>query len=105
METKNKLLALVFMLSPVLLLAQEDPNKGNFKFVSVKLHSGKHYYTGTALKDKLKNGYTSIEIRAGWQTKGKFQWEKEHGYPSYGIGTYNGYVQQTGCTKNSNTGS
>lgn len=73
-------------------LAQKEKDRNNFRFYSLKLHTGRHFYTGTALKDKLKNGYGSIEIRTGWQSVGKEGWQREHLYPSYGIGWYSGYV-------------
>jgi len=77
------------------LQAQKDPNEGSFKFFSLKLHTGDHLYTGQTLGDKLSNGYGSIELRTGWQTKGKHDWEKRYNYPSYGIGWYSGYVGDT----------
>ncbi|GAO42502.1 acyloxyacyl hydrolase [Flavihumibacter petaseus] len=66
--------------------------KDKFRFFSLKLHTGNHYYTGTELEDKLKNGYGSIELRYGWQSTGKAGWNAEHLYPSYGIGWYSGYI-------------
>lgn len=72
--------------------AQEEANKGSFKFLSYKFHSGQHFYTGSQLKDRLKHGYKSFEARAGWQTHGKHEWEGYFNYPSYGIGTYIGFV-------------
>ena len=89
---KKLLFLTILVISRLAGLAQDDENRGRFRFFSLKFHSGRHYYTGTALKDKLKNGYTSVETRIGWQSKGNQDWQKEHNYPSYGIGLYNGYV-------------
>ncbi|ULQ54593.1 acyloxyacyl hydrolase [Flavihumibacter fluvii] len=74
------------------LAAQSDPNDGTFKFFSLKLHTGKHIYTGEALTDKLKNGYGAIELRTGWQSQGKADWQRQYNFPSYGLGWYSGYV-------------
>lgn len=74
------------------LMAQDSLTEGTFRFFSLKLHSGTHLYTGQTLGDKLRNGYGAIEIRTGWQSKGKHAWEKHYKYPSYGIGWYTGYV-------------
>lgn len=81
-----------FFASVNTLFAQQDPNEGSFKFYAVKFHSGKHFYTGEQLKDRLKNGYAAFEVRLGWQSKGKNHWESQYNYPAYGIGWYSGYV-------------
>ena len=83
---KKLLFLTILVISRLAGLAQDDENRGRFRFFSLKFHSGRHYYTGTALKDKLKNGYTSVETSVGWQSKGNKDWQKEHNYPSYGIG-------------------
>lgn len=67
-------------------------NTGRFRMLSIKFHGGKHFYTGNGLSDKLRHGYGAVEIRTGWQTKGKHPWEAEVNYPSYGLGWYTGYV-------------
>lgn len=74
--------------------AQTDPNDGSFRFFSMKLHHGSHFYTSkeSPLKDRLKYGYASIELRYGWQSKGKREWERVFNYPAYGVGWYSGYV-------------
>lgn len=72
--------------------SQKESKKNPYRFYSLKLHSGSHFYTGTELKEKLKNGYASIEVRTGWQAAGKAPWQQEHLNPSYGIGWYSGYV-------------
>lgn len=86
-----RLFLLSFIL-PCFAYAQQSSNVGTYKFASLKLHSGKHFYTGETLGDKLKHGYSSIEVRTGWQSQGKHDWERELGFPSYGIGWYSGYV-------------
>lgn len=85
-------IVVTILLHAVGVFGQSDPNTGNFKFFSLKLHTGKHLYTGQSLNDKLKNGYGAIELRTGWQSKGKHDWEKQYNFPSYGIGWYSGYV-------------
>jgi len=92
MKIRIPLTLCLLLLFRTLLQAQSDVPQGKYRFVSLKFHSGRHYYTGTALKDKLKNGYAAFEMRVGWQSKGKQTWQREHLYPSYGIGVYNGYV-------------
>ncbi|MBZ5855628.1 acyloxyacyl hydrolase [Flavihumibacter profundi] len=69
-----------------------DPNYGTFRFFSIKLHAGKNFYTGASLTNELKHGYGAIELRTGWQSKGKKHWENQYNYPAYGIGWYTGYV-------------
>lgn len=89
----TRICILLIMISISLQLnAQKDPNEGNFRFFSMKMHTGKHLYTGLKLKDKLTHGYGSLELRTGWQTKGKHAWEKSYNFPSYGIGWYSGYI-------------
>lgn len=82
----------VFMMGAFQGYAQEDPNKGSFRFLSFKFHSGQHFYTGSQLKDRLKPGYKSFEFRTGWQSQGRHEWERYFNYPAYGIGTYIGFV-------------
>jgi hypothetical protein len=91
-QTRNLFSIAIIMISSISVGAQTDLNEGRFKFYSFKFHSGRHLYTGQQLSDKLKNGYAAIEFRAGWQSKGKQQWQKELNYPSYGVGLYNGYI-------------
>ncbi|WP_315822685.1 hypothetical protein [Paraflavitalea speifideaquila] len=86
MTTARVLAFILVMEYPVLLIAQTEQSKGKFRFISLKFHSGRHFYTGTELKDALKNGYNSFEVRVGWQSQGKQAWQREHLYPSYGIG-------------------
>jgi hypothetical protein len=92
MKFVQLLFCLIFGLNALTAFTQTEKRPNNYRFYSLKLHSGRHFYTGTELKDKLKNGYASIEIRTGWQATGMDDWQKEHQYPSYGIGWYSGYV-------------
>lgn len=73
-------------------ISQSHTKKQRFRLYSLKFHTGRHFYTGTELKDKLKNGYGALEVRTGWQSKGDAAWQREHQYPSYGMGWYTGYV-------------
>ncbi len=77
---------------PTLCAQDSTVNEGRFRFVSIKGHSGRHLYTGETLGDKLKRGYTALELRYGWQPKADNSWAKYWGYPAYGIGWYSGYV-------------
>ncbi|KIC95059.1 hypothetical protein OI18_09275 [Flavihumibacter solisilvae] len=74
------------------LVAQVKTVPDKFRSFGFKLHAGGHLYTGEQLSEMLENGYAAIELRYGWQSKGSQDWQKEHGYPTYGIGWYTGYI-------------
>ncbi|ASZ11543.1 acyloxyacyl hydrolase [Chitinophaga pendula] len=72
--------------------AKQNPNLGRHKYIAVKFHSGSHLYNGEELKQFLQKGYTSVEVRMGWQSTGKKVWQRVYNYPSYGIGMYSGNI-------------
>jgi hypothetical protein len=99
-KTHFKMKAHIFLilasLTTIFALAQNvdlsDPNAGKFGFFEVRGHSGMHIYSGQNLAKELTNGYGSIELRYGWQTKGSQDWQKAYAYPAFGIGWYSGYI-------------
>lgn len=72
--------------------ARLNPNLGRHKYIELKLHTGTHLYTGEELKKALDDGYTSVELRMGWQSTGEKAWQRVFNYPSYGIGFYTGNI-------------
>lgn len=72
--------------------AKKNPNLGRQKFIEMKFHSGAHLYTGEELKDLLEKGYTSVEMRIGWESTGRQEWQRVFNYPSYGLGFYTGNI-------------
>ncbi|WP_291914011.1 acyloxyacyl hydrolase [Chitinophaga sp. CB10] len=86
---------------PAFLFAQEgdlwqkaklDPNLGSHQFLELKYHSGVHIYEGNELKSALDGGYHSFELRLGWQSAGKQNWQRVFNCPSYGVGLYTGNI-------------
>jgi len=71
---------------------QTEPNLGTMHVVQVKIGAGQHLYTGESLSDILDDGYSSLDIRIGWQSKGYADWQKAWNYPLYGVGFYTGWI-------------
>ncbi len=71
---------------------EREPNLGTMQVVQLKLGAGQHLYTGESLSDILDDGYSSLDIRLGWQSKGYADWQKAWNYPLYGIGFYTGWI-------------
>ena len=71
---------------------KKDPNLGSQVFIQYKLHVGNHLYTGVTFADYLEDGYVGNELRLGWRTSGKEDWEKALNYPFYGVGIYSGNI-------------
>lgn len=67
-------------------------DQGKLMFLDIKLHSGSHLYTGDRLTEFLEYGYGAGEVRIGWQTRGKNDWEHEYNFPYYGLGWYTGAI-------------
>ncbi len=63
-----------------------------FHFIDIKLHGGGNFYSGENADEAFKNGYTALEFRYGWHTKGDHEWEGAYNHPLYGIGWYSGYI-------------
>ncbi len=72
--------------------AKNDPNLGSHKYLELKLHAGEHLYTGGELRSALDHGYKSVELRLGWQSSGRENWQRVFNCPSYGIGFYTGNI-------------
>ncbi|WP_167021253.1 acyloxyacyl hydrolase [Chitinophaga sp. Cy-1792] len=75
--------------------AIKDPNLGSHRYLELKLHAGIHIYEGNGnpnFQSALDNGYKSAEIRLGWQSAGKQNWQRVFNCPSYGIGFYTGNI-------------
>jgi hypothetical protein len=45
-----------------------------------------------ALMRKLVSKYGAFELRYAWQNSNPESWASQYGYPSYGIGTYSGFL-------------
>lgn len=84
---KASILSLITALVLALPLSAQD---GKLMFTDIKLHSGSHIYTGQNLTDFLQYGYGALELRLGWQTNGKQDWQHEYNYPYFGVGWYTG---------------
>lgn len=67
-----------------------QPNK--FRIIELRGHSGSHLYGGENLGEFLKDGYSSGEIRFGWQSDSESEWSAKYGQPMYGIGLYSGNI-------------
>lgn len=87
-----KWIFVLLLFSHSLALAQTDSAEARYRFVDVKIHSGGHLYTGQQLSEVLEAGFVSMQLRYGWQTHGKHEWEKALNYPAYGVGWYTGSI-------------
>ncbi|MDO6473738.1 acyloxyacyl hydrolase [Maribacter sp. 1_MG-2023] len=67
-------------------------NFGRFKYIELKGHSGMHIYTGGGLTDEIDSGYSSFDLRFGWQPSNEESWTNPYGFSSYGVGWYSGFV-------------
>ncbi|MBV8251034.1 MAG: acyloxyacyl hydrolase [Chitinophaga sp.] len=72
--------------------AKKDPNLGSHKYLELKLHAGEHLYTAGELGGALAHGYKSLEVRLGWQSSGRENWQRVFNCPSYGVGFYTGNI-------------
>ncbi len=64
-------------------------NYGFFNFIQLRLHRGSNLTSSKTdwVADLYSNsGYTGIDLRIGFQTTGKFEWEQLLKYPQYGFG-------------------
>jgi hypothetical protein len=66
--------------------------KNKYRFVDLRSHFGTYLKSGGKPEDAFKKGYTSFELRAGWQTDKEDGWQTRYLYPSYGVGTYIGFL-------------
>ncbi len=72
--------------------AKANPNLGRQKYIELKLHTGSHLYNGDEMSKILEHGYESVEVRMGWMSTGKQEWQRALNCPSYGIGFYTGSI-------------
>lgn len=99
---KNRFLILLFILigwklsaqdtTDLWLKAKRNPNLGRHKYLELKLHTGVHLYEGDELTNILDHGYNALELRMGWMSTGKREWQRVFNYPSYGLGFYTGDI-------------
>ena len=88
----------LFLCTAVLLLATtsyaQSETKHKFRFIEVKSHFGAFLKSDTALSASgvLDNGYGGITVKLGWQPSDPNGWASRYGYPSYGFGTYVGFL-------------
>lgn len=85
---KFGMLMLVLLLSVGTLLGQSN----KFRMIEMRGHSGSHLYGGETLGEFLKYGYSSGELRLGWQSDDDSEWSAKYGQPMYGIGLYSGNI-------------
>jgi hypothetical protein len=65
--------------------------KGKYRFIEIKGHSGNHLYTGEQLNNTLDNGYGAVEVRFAWKSTRQNQ-ASVYNYPAYGVGWYSGFI-------------
>ena len=72
----------------------QTESKNKFRFIEVKSHFGAFLKTDNDLGNSgvLDNGYGGITLKLGWQPSDPNGWASRYGYPSYGIGTYVGFL-------------
>ena len=64
-----------------------------YRYASMRVHVGKHIYTGNTLSEELSQGYRSFDLRLGWQNSKPEHWtNKYYNSTSYGIGFYASYI-------------
>ncbi|RIJ45935.1 acyloxyacyl hydrolase [Maribellus luteus] len=78
----------LFLLMTGSLMGQSN----KFRIIELRGHSGSHLYGGENLGEFLKDGYSSGEIRFGWQSDKESEWSAKYGQPMYGIGLYSGNI-------------
>lgn len=66
--------------------------KNKYRFVDLRSHFGTYLNSGGKAEDAFKKSYTSFELRLGWQTDKEDGWQSRYLYPTYGVGTYIGFL-------------
>jgi len=64
-----------------------EDNYGSFNFVQMHYFKGNHAGYEN-LSQPFKNGYNAAELRLGWQSTGRQEWQRLHNYPIYGLGVF-----------------
>ncbi len=95
---RNRLLFLVVFLFSTQAFGQGNDsfkstrNYGFFNYIEAKGHFGNFVKHTDSLKDVVNGNYYSGEIRVGFQSVGKDDWQNLYKLPSYGFGFYHGNV-------------
>lgn len=88
----------ILLLGPQLSFSQDSADKvkkenfGFFNFIEAKGHFGNFVRHTDSLDDVLKGNYYSGEVRVGFQSTGKADWQNLYKLPSYGFGFFHGNV-------------
>ncbi len=85
---KNWMFVVLLLLATGNLMGQSN----KFKVIEIKGHTGSHLYGGESLYKFLEDGYSSGEVRLGWQSDDEEEWSAKYGQPMYGIGLYTGNI-------------
>jgi Lipid A 3-O-deacylase (PagL) len=94
----NRFIGLVLILLPLTgAYSQSEPsnspnfkekNYGIFNFIEFRGHFGNFVKHSDSLTDVLEGNYRSAELRIGFQSTGKQEWQHSYKLPSYGLGLY-----------------
>jgi Lipid A 3-O-deacylase (PagL) len=93
---KSFSLVYLFLFASGFILGQETSNnlpiKNRYRFIDLRSHFGTYLKSGSKSEDAFKKSYTSFEFRLGWQTDNEDGWQSRYFYPTYGIGSYIGFL-------------
>jgi hypothetical protein len=69
---------------------QYDPevNYGSYNYVQLNYFKGDHAGYANGLPSAFANGYNAAELKLGWQSTGRQDWQRLHRYPIYGLGVF-----------------
>lgn len=96
---KRRIIAFIFCVVSVALYAQEfttfkpeqfskDTNYGSFNYVHLNYFMGDHLTYPKGFEEAFSNGYKAMELKFGWQSTGRQNWQRLHKYPVYGLGVF-----------------
>lgn len=66
----------------------KDTNYGSFNYVHLMYFKGDHLTYPEGFEDAFANGYNALELKMGWQSTGRQDWQQRHKYPVYGLGVF-----------------
>lgn len=66
----------------------KDTNFGSFNYIHVNYFGGDHLTYPNGFEEAFSNGYKAIELKFGWQSTGRQNWQRLHKYPTYGLGVF-----------------
>ncbi len=89
----------ILLLTPSFLKAQEfssfkpeqynpEKNYGSLNYVQLNYFQGDHAGYENGLPSAFANGYNAAELKLGWQSTGRQDWQRLHKYPMYGLGVF-----------------